>query len=143
MSTQYIPLEIRQSVAEAAKYRCGYCLTSQEIIGPYLQIDHILPESRGGTADEENLWLACPLCNNAKSDHVEAEDPETDMRVPLFNPRREAWTDHFRWSEDGTEILGRTPVGRATIARLKMNDRVRVAVRAKWVAVGWHPPADL
>jgi 5-methylcytosine-specific restriction endonuclease McrA len=59
MSPRTISAALRQRVAEAARFRCGYCLTAQRIIGPLLEIDHLIPESRGGTSDEENLWLAC------------------------------------------------------------------------------------
>ena len=57
MSSAYIAVALRQRVAEAARWRCGYCRTSQRIIGPLLEIDHIIPEARGGLSDEENLWL--------------------------------------------------------------------------------------
>ncbi len=52
MSRTFIPDRVRQRVAEAARFRCGYCLTSQRIIGPLLEIEHIVPESRGGTSEE-------------------------------------------------------------------------------------------
>lgn len=57
MSTSRISPLLRQRVAEAARYRCGYCLTSQHIIGPLLEIDHYIPESRGGTSDEKIYGL--------------------------------------------------------------------------------------
>ena len=56
MSPGAIAAALRQRVAEVARWRCGYCLTSQRIIGPFLEIDHIKPVARGGTSDEENLW---------------------------------------------------------------------------------------
>lgn len=142
MSLQYIPKPIRQKVAEIARFRCGYCLTSQQIIGPLLEIDHLIPVARGGTSDEENLWLACPLCNGAKSDQCEAVDPLTQEAVPIFNPRHNDWHEHFRWIEDGAIIQGCTPIGRATVVALKMNQADVVATRRLWVAVGWHPPKD-
>ena len=76
-----IPPDLRQRVSEAARFRCGYCLTSQYVIGPLLEIDHIIPEALGGTSIESNLWLACPLCNGHKSDRVEAVDPNTNTSV--------------------------------------------------------------
>jgi HNH endonuclease len=96
----------------------------------------------GGTSDEENLWLACPMCNGHKSDRIDAIDPETGVTVPIFNPRREQWDSHFEWVEDGTVIRGKTPVGRATVAVLQMNHPDVVAARGLWVEVGWHPPED-
>ena len=55
--------------------------------------------------------------------------------VPLFNPRQQSWAEHFAWSEDGTQVIGR-----ATVAALKMNNPVSIRARKLWVSVGWHPP---
>lgn len=55
---------LRQRIFVAARFRCGDCLTSQRIIGPLLEIDHIIPVAHGRGSDENNLWLACPHCNN-------------------------------------------------------------------------------
>jgi HNH endonuclease len=142
MSPSRITPALRQRVAIAARFRCGYCLTSQRIIGPLMEIDHYIPESRGGSSDEENLWLACPMCNGHKADRVEAVDPDTDQAVRLFNPRRERWDEHFEWIDAGAVIRGRTPTGRATILALQMNHPEMVAARRLWVVAGWHPPAD-
>lgn len=102
MSPRNISAALRQRVAEAARFRCGYCLTAQRIIGPLLEIDHFIPESRGGSSDEENLWLACPMCNSHKADRQEALDPESRAMVPLFSPRAARWEEHFEWIEAGT-----------------------------------------
>jgi hypothetical protein len=100
----YIPVVLRQQIAETARFRCSYCLTSQHVIGPLLEIDHIVPQARGGTDDEENLFLACPMCNSHKADRMEAIDPESETAVLLFNPRMEDWNIHFEWIEEGTVI---------------------------------------
>jgi hypothetical protein len=62
--------------------------------------------------------------------------------VRLFDPRREAWEDHFVWSPGADRILGLTPVGRATVLALNLNRPSLVRARRAWVAVGWHPPQD-
>lgn len=142
MSSSHIPAARRQRVAETARFRCGYCLTSQRITGPLLEIDHIIPEARGGTSDEDNLFLACPMCNSHKADRLEAVDPESMATVPLFNPRTEVWSEHFEWIEEGTVIRGKTAKGRATVATLNMNHPDIVAARRLWVIAGWHPPVD-
>ena len=133
---------LRQRVAETAHFRCGYCLTSQRIIGPLLEIDHIIPQAWGGTHDEDNLFLACPTCNSHKADRLEAVDPESGVTVPLFNPRTEQWDDHFEWIEEGAVIRGKTPKGRATVAALNMNHPEIVSARRLWAIAGWHPPTD-
>jgi hypothetical protein len=47
MSLRVISAVLRQRVAEAGRFRCGYCLTAQHIISPLLEIDHIISEDRG------------------------------------------------------------------------------------------------
>ncbi|MCX6049152.1 MAG: hypothetical protein NT075_28970 [Chloroflexi bacterium] len=69
-------------------------------------------------------------------------DPETGQRVPLFDPRRQTWAEHFQWSQDGTLVIGCTPRGRATVLALKLNNEHLTRAGRRWVAVGWHPPAS-
>jgi hypothetical protein len=140
--THRIPDAVRQRVAATARHRCGYCLTSERVVGPLLEIDHIIPEARGGTSDEDNLWLACPICNSHKADRVSAIDPESGQTVSLFNPRAESWDEHFEWVENGAIIRGKTPTGRTTVSALNMNHPDLVMVRRLWVLAGWHPPAN-
>jgi 5-methylcytosine-specific restriction endonuclease McrA len=138
----YIPKVLCDQVAEQAKHRCGYCLTAAVIVGTPLEVDHLIPEALGGTDEENNLWLACSLCNAHKGDRVAALDPETDTIVPLFNPRQQIWAEHFAWADHGTRIVGRTPIGRATALALQLNRTTLVFARQRWVSVGWHPPSD-
>lgn len=133
---------LRHRVFEFSQFRCGYCLTSQVIIGPYLEIEHIIPKAVGGTSDEENLIAACPHCNSRKSARTTARDPQTEKQQTLCNPRTDSWQDHFAWLADGSIIHGKTAMGRATIAALNMNHPDLVAARQLWVSAGWHPPKD-
>ncbi len=94
-----------------------------------LQVDHIQPVSRGGTDTESNLCLACELCNQNKWARTEAIDPDTETSVLLFNPRQQSWSEHFAWSVDGTEVIGLTSCGRATIVALRLNNSLAVTVR--------------
>lgn len=48
MSQEYIPADARRSVAEAARYRCGYCLTSQAIVA--IPMHYVVPSRR--------IWVA-------------------------------------------------------------------------------------
>lgn len=105
-------------------------------------IDHIVPQTAGGLTEEENLWPACNRCNEFKGAQTHAPDPETLETVALFHPRKQVWHEHFAWSEDGTEIVGLTPCGRATVTALKMNNPEIVVARRLWVSAGWWPPQD-
>jgi len=135
-----LPHRLRERVAKTAGDRCGYCRTPQSIAGFRLSIEHVIPEARGGKTVEENLWLACHACNEFKGVRVQGRDPATGKRVRFWNPRRQKWLDHFCWSEGGTEIVGLTPCGRATVSGLRVNRPELVAARSLWVQVGWWPP---
>jgi hypothetical protein len=56
-------------------------------------------------------------------------DPVTGRLVPLFHPRRDRWADHFRFRS--IRIEGITPVGRATVQVLAMNDARRLELRSQ------------
>jgi hypothetical protein len=115
--------------------------TQQEIVG-YLEIDHIVPESLGGGTMPDNLCLACTCCNRFKSNFLTGAAPASGEERPLFDPRRHALRQHFDWNEDGTQVVGLTATGRATIMRLQMDRSNIVATRRLWASVGWHPPRD-
>jgi hypothetical protein len=142
MVTTEIPDDLRALVRERAGGRCEYCLTSEELSGIRCQVDHIIPRARQGATTAENLCLACPACNGHKHARIQASDPESGDRVPLFDPRHQRWSNHFAWSASGTEIIGLTPTGRATVAALKMNDPLIVGARSLWVGIGLHPPRE-
>ncbi|HEY1389706.1 MAG TPA: HNH endonuclease [Ktedonobacterales bacterium] len=136
-----IPASVDRRIRAAANNRCGYCLSPQHLVMARLEIEHIVPLAKGGTDEESNLWLACPICNSHKSDKTTAIDPDTNTTVSLFNPRTDSWWDHFEWAEDGLRIVGRTPGGRATVIALHLSDDPdALAVRSYWVLAGWHPP---
>jgi len=142
MTSRPISAALRAKIHLQAKNRCGYCLAHQMYVPLELEIEHIIPISKGGTDTEENLWLACRSCNLFKSNQTQGYDPFTHRWATLFNPRRQRWTRHFLWSEDGTLIIGRTACGRATTVALNLNNLVAVTVRRNWVSVGWHPPVE-
>lgn len=144
MPREYLPIDVAGRVRGAARNRCGYCLSPQHLVLARLEIEHILPRSRGGSNDESNLWLSCPLCNRHKANRISATDPETRQEVPLFNPRRQRWSEHFRWTPDGLRVVGLTPTGRATVEALHLaDDPDALLVRSYWILAGWHPPTDV
>ncbi len=142
MTSAYIPSSLRQRISKQARYRCGYCLSQEAIVGAPMEIEHIFPRSLGGHTAEDNLWLACSLCNEYKGTRTTAEDPESGQTVLLFNPRHDSWNEHFAWVDSGARMIGKTAVGRATVRVLRLNRRSLVRSRRYWVSAGWHPPRD-
>jgi hypothetical protein len=125
-------------VRERAKHRCEYCQLPQSCSSIRFQLDHIIAEQHGGLTVAANLALACLADNNHKGPNLAGVDPRTGKRVWLFHPRRQKWSRHFRWK--GPLLIGRTPVGRATVVVLAMNLPHRVAQRAALIAEGVFPP---
>ena len=69
-SRREIPLKVRHEVFRRAKNRCQQCGKSAAD-GVKLEVDHIMPVSRGGSDDISNLQLLCFDCNRGKSDRVD------------------------------------------------------------------------
>jgi len=130
----------RQIVRKRARNRCEYCQSHQDYTMGRMQIDHVQPQSKGGSSDLGNLCLACELCNQYKWTKTSGLDPESGAEVVLFNPRTQRWANHFIWSLDGVLIYGLTDSGRATVEALRLNNLLAVTVRRNWVIAGWHPP---
>ncbi|MDF5714190.1 MAG: HNH endonuclease [Rhizonema sp. NSF051] len=134
---------LREKIRGQAGDQCGYCRSLQKYVLGLLEIEHIIPKAKGGTDDQDNLWLACRLCNSYKGTQTDAVDPVTGKRVKLFNPRNKKWSRHFEWSDNGTQIIGLTACGRVTVIALQLNNIVSVTVRQQWVLAGWHPPKEI
>ena len=49
--------------------RCAYCSSMEN-----LEIDHIIPLSRGGREDEDNMQILCRQCNRKKFNSVDFRD---------------------------------------------------------------------
>jgi HNH endonuclease len=140
--------EAKQTIRERAKYLCEYCHSSERLSANRFTIDHVIPRSLGGSDELNNLALACRRCNERRYNFVAGIDPETQEIVPIFNPRRQNWKEHFVWIDNGSIICGTTSIGRATCIRLDLND-LRYSendsireTRRFWIKTGLHPPSD-
>ena len=126
---------LRTAVRRRAAEHCEYCRFPQAASRfARFHIEHIVALQHGGASDLENLALACGFCNYHKGPNIASLDPESGQLVPLFHPRRDAWSEHFQWR--GTTIVGQTPIGRATARLLAMNDWQRIDVRENLHALG-------
>jgi hypothetical protein len=109
----------------------------QSLQGATFHVEHIVPRCKGGTSELGNLAWCCPSCNLHKADRTEVSDPILS-KVALFNPRKDDWETHFRW--DGYQLLGRTPVGSATVAALQLNHARRLRIRQAEELFSLFPP---
>lgn len=61
--------KISAAVFQRDDYTCAYC--GQR--GVRLECDHVVPVSRGGSNEMENLVASCVPCNRSKSDKLVSE----------------------------------------------------------------------
>lgn len=137
-----VPERLKREVARRARDRCEYCLTPIWYSSDPFVVEHIRPRSLGGATTLANLALACHGCNGHKYNKTQAIDPESKELVPLYNPREQAWREHFFWSDEKTLLLGKTPTGRATVDDLDLNRSGVVNLRRMLLISREHPPQD-
>jgi hypothetical protein len=129
----------RETVESRAGRRCEYCRAPQPATGIRYHLDHVFPESLGGTDEVDNLALACPTCNYYKSDHLLGIDEEGFTGRPLFNPRRDRWHEHFEFDSSTLRLKGKTDTGKGTVNRLRMNNSMQLEARLLWVELELYP----
>lgn len=124
---------LRKLVWHRARDRCEYCLIPQAAT-PYFtfHVEHMIAKQHREATDEPlQLALACNRCNAYKGPNLSSIDPETQQIVLFFNPRQDAWHDHFMLQSG--EVVGLTPSGRATVRLLNMNAPHRIELRDEWL----------
>jgi hypothetical protein len=135
-----LPQSVRRFVENRAKGYCEYCLSHKDCSTSPFNVEHIIPSFLNGSDDLENLAYSCSGCNAFKFTKINVIDPVSEQLVPLFNPRVQPWNDHFTWDAAAIYIIGKTPIGRATIEALKMNRPPLINLRKAMVLLGIHPP---
>ena len=80
----------RQNVLARDHFRCQYCGAGGR--NTVLTFDHVIPRSRGGRTEWENIVMACEPCNAKKADKTPREAgmplksrPMRPTWVPIFN----------------------------------------------------------
>lgn len=64
-NTRHIPQNIKNAVWQKCQGKCVQCSSSA-----YLEFDHIIPFSKGGSNSENNLQILCRKCNLEKSNQI-------------------------------------------------------------------------
>ncbi|MEA5467723.1 HNH endonuclease signature motif containing protein [Spirulina sp. 06S082] len=140
MSKSSISSKIKQIVAERANQCCEYCQSQLRYSPDPFSIEHIIPVIRGGTSNLDNLALSCQGCNNRKYTSIAVNDPVTGEMVALYNPRQHQWQKHFTWTDNYSQLLGRSPIGRVTVEKLQLNREGVVNLRKALRSLNEHPP---
>jgi len=134
---QLIPKAIRMPIALRAGHRCEYCQMHEDDLFLAFEVDHIVALKHGGGNEIENLAYACPHCNNHKGPDLTTFLDDYEDIVPLFNPRRHQWADHFNAVKG--EILPLTRMGEATIKLLRFNQPDLLILRQLLTQSGRYP----
>lgn len=76
----------RLNIFARDKYRCQYC--GERFSTSHLNLDHVVPRSKGGTSNWENVICCCVPCNSRKGGRTPSE---AGMKL-LSIPRKPNWT---------------------------------------------------
>ncbi|WP_435020098.1 HNH endonuclease [Tundrisphaera sp. TA3] len=126
--------DVRAFIRERAGNRCEYCRLHQVHVAIAHHIEHVIARQHGGDDSLDNLALSCARCNSFKGPNLSGIDPDRGQHVPLFHPRRHVWEEHFAFQ--AYRLVGLTPIGRATVHVLGMNETRRLELRALLIAAG-------
>ena len=122
--------EVREYLLEKWGHKCAYCGAKNVP----LQVEHLMPKSRGGTNQVDNLTLACGPCNQKKRNQTAAEFGYPHLHAQARQSLRDAaavnatrWMFYQRLCETGL------PVECGTGGRTKFN-RVSLGLpKAHWM----------
>ncbi len=79
----------KQNVFARDRWKCQYC--GKSFSDSELTYDHVVPKSKGGKTNWENIVTACKKCNMKKADKTVKE---SGMR-PLKMPERPGWVPMY------------------------------------------------
>lgn len=129
----------RELVRQRAGRRCEYCRLHEDDDPLFaFHVEHVIARQHGGSDALANLAFACHQDNLRKGPNLTGIDPRSRKLTRLFHPRKHSWHWHFGWN--GPLLVGRTPIGRATVEVLGMNLAHRMALRQALIAAGRFPP---
>jgi 5-methylcytosine-specific restriction endonuclease McrA len=104
----------RQNIYARDRYKCQYC--GEKWPSEELTYDHIIPKSRGGKTEWENIVTCCVECNRVKGGRTPSEARMALIRKPVrpswvpairitigFNQVPKSWRDYLYWNVELVE----------------------------------------
>lgn len=79
MRSKFIPFS-RKAVYRRDDYKCGYCKSTKD-----LTLDHIIPVSKGGQNDFDNVVVACNDCNSKKG-NKSIKEANMKLLTKIYHP---------------------------------------------------------
>lgn len=122
--------EVREYLLAKFGRRCCYC-KAQDVP---LEIEHIIPKSKGGSNRVSNLCLACQPCNQKKNSMTAAEFGHPEIQAQAKKPLKDATAvNSVRWATwrmfDATGL----PVETGSGGRTKFNRISQDYPKAHWI----------
>ena len=122
--------EVREYLLEKWGRKCAYC--GKE--GVPLEIEHIIPKTRGGSNRVTNLSLACHDCNQKKGTQTAAEFGHPEIQAKAKRPFKDAAAvNATRWALFDRLKLAGLPVEVGTGGRTKFNRFSQGYRKAHWI----------
>jgi len=124
--------EVRQYLLLKFNRTCVFCGAKGE--GVRLEVEHVVPRSRGGSDRVSNLALACEPCNKAKGAMTAAEFGHPEVQGRCKAPLKDAAAvNATRWALYGQLKAMGLPVEVGTGGRTAYNRAKRGMPKAHWV----------
>jgi len=114
----------KKAVLWRDNYVCQYCGTNCIEANLVAEVDHIIPESKGGTMAWRNLVCACQPCNQAKGTQTAAEFGHPEVRGKIFT--------YPAWLQQGKTYIKEQL---KLIAPLEIKYGWQTADKRKWLGI--------
>lgn len=127
---ELVGYEVREYLLEKWGRKCAYC----GVKDVSLEVEHIVPRSRGGSNRVSNLALACNTCNQQKGNQTAADYGHPNVQAQAKQPLKDAaavnasrWALWRKLSEIGL------PLETGTGGRTKYNRTKQNYPKAHWI----------
>jgi 5-methylcytosine-specific restriction endonuclease McrA len=135
--------EVREYLLEKWGRHCVYCGAGNLP----LQVEHILPRSRGGTDRVSNLTIACGPCNERKGTRTATEFGYPQVQAQARQSLKEATAvNRTRWTLYHVLQATGLPIEVGSGGQTKYNRRTRNLPKTHWLdaaCVGASTPTEL
>ncbi len=122
--------EVREYLLEKWGQRCAYC----GVTGVPLEVEHIIPRSRGGSNRVSNLTLACHSCNETKGARTAAEYGYPQIQSQARQSLRDAAAvNSTRWALYGALQATGLTVETGSGSLTKYNRMTRELPKTHWL----------
>jgi len=127
---QLVGYEVREYLLEKWGRKCAYCGKTNVP----LEIEHIIPRSRGGSNRVSNLSLACHECNQTKGNRTAAEFGHPEIHVKAKTPLKDATAvNAIRWELWRRLSAWGVPVESGSGGRTKFNRTGQNLSKTHWL----------